>query len=310
MNSASLHKIFVIIVTYKGHRWYERCFTSLRDSEYPVQTIVIDNASNDGTVEYIREHFPEIHLIESKENLGFGRANNIGMRYALDHGCDYVFLLNQDAWVEPNTLTELVRVAEKYPEYGILSPIHLNADKGSIEPNLLSYIANDKITDPTFVQDLYFNTLKEVYASKYINAAAWLMTRKTLENVGGFDPIFFLYGEDDNYLQRMEYHGVKLGLVPRTQIIHDHQESENSKTKKYRSYRAEQCKLVDYTNILKPFSVKKYTIYLYRKWILKFLRADKKEIKRIYNEIVFFKRYKQQVLRSRNINKQKGLSWL
>ena len=79
-------KLFVIVVTYKGHQWYDRCFTSLRESELPIQTIVIDNASNDGTVEYIREHFPEIHLIESKENLGFGRANNIGMRYALDHG--------------------------------------------------------------------------------------------------------------------------------------------------------------------------------------------------------------------------------
>ena len=98
---ANIAKIFVIIVTYKGNQWYERCFTSLRNSEYPVQTIVIDNASNDGTVEYIRENFPEIYLIESEENLGFGRANNIGMRYALDHGCDYVFLLNQDAWIKP-----------------------------------------------------------------------------------------------------------------------------------------------------------------------------------------------------------------
>ena len=97
MDANSSKKIFVIIVTYKGHQWYERCFASLCNSEYPVQTIVIDNASNDGTVEYIRKYFPEIHLIESKENLGFGRANNIGMRYALDHGCDYVFLLNQDA---------------------------------------------------------------------------------------------------------------------------------------------------------------------------------------------------------------------
>jgi GT2 family glycosyltransferase len=110
---ANIAKIFVIIVTYKGHLWYERCFKSLRDSELPVQIIVIDNASNDGTVEYIRAHFPDIHLIESKENLGFGRANNLGMRYALDNGADYVFLLNQDAWIEPNTIGELVRIAEK-----------------------------------------------------------------------------------------------------------------------------------------------------------------------------------------------------
>ena len=90
-------KVFVIIVTYKGKRWYDRCFGSLRQSTIPLQTIVVDNASNDGTVDYIRENYPEIYLIESKENLGFGKGNNLGLRYALDHGCDYVFLLNQDA---------------------------------------------------------------------------------------------------------------------------------------------------------------------------------------------------------------------
>ena len=111
-------KLFAIVVTYKGYRWYERCFTSLRQSTIPVQTIVVDNASNDGTVEYIKEYFPEIHLIDSGENLGFGRANNIAMRYALDQGCDYVFLLNQDAWVEPDTFERLVKIHQRHPGYG------------------------------------------------------------------------------------------------------------------------------------------------------------------------------------------------
>ena len=56
--------LYVIIATYKGRQWYDRCFTSLRESTIPVQTIVVDNASYDGTVEYIRENYPEIHLIE------------------------------------------------------------------------------------------------------------------------------------------------------------------------------------------------------------------------------------------------------
>ena len=215
--------------------------------------------------------------------------------------------MNQDTWIEPDSISGLVKIHELYPEYGVLSPMHVTADKKGLYIEI-----EDGKTDHanSLLSDCYFQSLKDVYTFNYINAAAWLMTRQTLETVGGFDPIFFLYGEDDNYLQRMEYHGVKLGLVPKTQIIHDHQEPENSKTKKYRSYRAEQCMLVDYTNILKPFSVKKYTIYLYRKWILKFLRADKKEIKRIYNEIVFFNKFKQQVRISRNVNKQKGLSCL
>lgn len=302
-----MRKVFVIIVTYKGHQWYERCFTSLRDSEYPVQTIVIDNASNDGTVEYIREHFPEIHLIESKENLGFGRANNIGLRYALDHGCDYVFLLNQDAWIQPNSISELVKSHEQFPEYGVLSPMHITADK----KGLFIEIEDGKIDHAnSLLSDCYFQSLKDVYTFKYINAAAWLITRRTLETVGGFDPIFFLYGEDDNYLQRMEYHGVKLGLIPKVQIIHDHQETEKNKTREYRLYRAEQSKLVEYANILKPLSMKKYTIYLYCKWLLKILLVNKVGIKRIYDEIVFFNQYKEQIRRSRIVNEQKGLSWL
>lgn len=302
-----LPKLFVIIVTYKGHQWYERCFTSLRNSEYPVQTIVIDNASNDGSVEYIREHFPEIHLIESKENLGFGRANNIGMRYALDHGCDYVFLLNQDTWIEPTSISDLVRIHQQYPEYGVLSPMHVTADKKGLYIEI-----EDGKTDHanSLLSDCYFQSLKDVYTFKYINAAAWLMTRKTLETVGGFDPIFFLYGEDDNYLQRMEYHGVKLGLAPKIQIIHDHQKGERDNTNEYRLYRAEQSKLAEYTNILKPLFTNRYLFYLYRKLIVSLFLLDQSKTKQVKNEINFFKKYRKRIQLSRINNKQKGSSWL
>ena len=121
-------KVFVVIVTYKGKQWYDRCFASLRESTIPVQTIVVDNASEDGSVEYIREKYPEVILMENRENLGFGRANNMGMRYALDHDCDYVFLLNQDTWIEPDAIEKLVRVHSEHPEYGILSPLHIAPD--------------------------------------------------------------------------------------------------------------------------------------------------------------------------------------
>lgn len=214
-------KIFVIIVTYKGHRWYERCFNSLRDSEYPVKTIVIDNASNDGTIEYIREHFPEIHLIESKENLGFGRANNLGMRYALDQGCDYVFLLNQDAWIESNTLGELIRVHQKNQDFGILSPMHLVKEKDALEYSCMRYIFNSENTDPQFIFDLVFGNVNDIYIIKYINAAGWLLPRNILETIGGFCPLIYHYGEDDDYLNRLRYHNIKIGICPHSRMVHD-----------------------------------------------------------------------------------------
>lgn len=302
---ANIAKIFVIIVTYKGHQWYERCFTSLRDSEYPIQTIVIDNASNDGTVEYIREHFPEIHLIESEENLGFGRANNIGMRYALNHGCDYVFLLNQDAWVESNTLSELVRIAEKNQEYGILSPIHLNAERTRI--NVLIGLGNG-YRNERFLSDLYLDSVQDLYETNYVNAAAWLLPRKILEIVGGFDPIFHHYEEDDNYLDRVIFHKFKIGICPSSRIIHDHVDSPLSDERL--DYRQKQYLLVEWTNINKQFSLGGEFRYCLRKFLSHVFSRQFLQAKRYYNRYLYCIKMKKAVCNSRIENKQKKSTWL
>ncbi|HOT65137.1 MAG TPA: glycosyltransferase, partial [Dysgonamonadaceae bacterium] len=106
MNSSNSveQSICVIIVSYNFETWIDRCIPSIQASTLPATILVVDNASQDRTYEIIRNRYPEVVLIENKENLGFGKANNIGMRYALEKGFDYVFLLNQDAWLEPNAL--------------------------------------------------------------------------------------------------------------------------------------------------------------------------------------------------------------
>ena len=216
-------KLFVIVVTYKGMQWYDRCFTSLRNSTIPLQTIVVDNASNDGTVEYTKENYPEIMLIESKENLGFGKGNNLALKYAYEHGCDYVFLLNQDAWIEDfDMFRNLIAMAEKYPDFGVVSPIHLCADK----KNICMAIGHKSKKCPwRLLNDLYCcGSLDEIYETDYINAAGWLLPRKTLDVLGGFDPLIFHFGEDDDYQNRARYHGFKIGLCPNIKMIHDHQE--------------------------------------------------------------------------------------
>lgn len=297
-------KLFVIIVTYKGHQWYERCFTSLRESEYPVQTIVIDNASNDGTVEYIREHFPEIHLIESNENLGFGRANNIGMRYALDHACDYVFLLNQDAWIEQNTLSELVRIAEKYPEYGILSPMHLNANKDGLAMEYFCRRPDNK----KLIEDLYLNQLTDIYETKYIHAAAWLLSRNTLEVVGGFNPIFFHYEEDGDYLNRVMYYQLKIGVCPVSRIIHDHHDKTPSVENTI--LRHNQLKIVEYVDLNKSFDLKMYLLYYIRKWFVSLCRGMRDTAKSYRNDIKYLLKMKNEIINNRAINQIAGPKWL
>ena len=300
-------KIFVIIVTYKGHPWYERCFTSLRNSEYPVQTIVIDNASNDGTVEYIRENFPEIHLIESKENLGFGRANNIGMRYALDHGCDYVFLLNQDAWIEPNTLSIMIPITEQHSECGIFSPLHIAADSDSI--NFIVYDDSIDLATP-LLSDCYFNTLKDVYLCRYVNAAAWLMPRKTLETVGGFDPLFNMYGEDDQYLQRLKYFKLWCGIIPKTKITHDHPKDVSTPTQALPQTKLLNERLVRYLDILTPMSVSQWIIYYILRLLKALLKFNSKKVRYCYCEILFLIQNKKSISKSRCANKILGPTWL
>ncbi len=300
--------IFVIIVTYKGQLWYDRCFTSLRESEIPVHTVVIDNASNDGTVEYIRENYPEIHLIASETNLGFGQGNNKGMRYALDNGADYVFLLNQDAWIEPNTLKELVEIHKRNPQYGILSPMHLNADKTSIEKGLINYVADLKITDPAWINDLYFGTTKDIYNTNYVNAAAWLLPRKTLETIGGFDPIFFHYGEDDNYMQRVIYHGFKLGLCPQVKVVHDTERRVISKVYSDNDYK--KCLLIDLANINTNKNLNSVFLHKSKKIILKCLKGNGKVAKAYVKDLIFMFVMKQKIKISRESNELERSNWL
>ncbi len=95
-------------------QWIKRCLNSLKNSTLKVSTVVIDNGSIDGTQAYIQNHFPEVDFIQSKTNLGFGQANNIGIKKAYDNQADYVFLLNQDAWIDHNdTIENLVKTAVK-----------------------------------------------------------------------------------------------------------------------------------------------------------------------------------------------------
>lgn len=208
-------------------RWYGRCFGSLRNSDTPVETIVIDNASTDETVSYIKEHFSEVCLIESKENLGFAKANNIGIKQAIDSGADYVFLLNQDAWVEKDTLSKLVQTFEENENVGIVSPIHLNGEYTGLDWGFINNcIPND------FIFDSYVRRLKKYYFVNYVNAAAWLINVECINKVGGFDTLLFKhYGEDNNYCQRVLYHGYKIVINTTTTICHDREKRKGNESK-------------------------------------------------------------------------------
>jgi GT2 family glycosyltransferase len=203
-------KVFVIIVTYNGARWIDRNIPSLLDSAYPVSIIVVDNKSTDNTVELLQK-YPQVDVIHAGANLGFGKANNIGMQKALALGADYLFLLNQDAWVFKNTISSLVTKMELRPKFGIMSPQHLSGDGVTLDQSFKTYserrtseIAIDKISIVPFV-----------------NAAAWMISKACAERVGGFEPLFGHYGEDRNYCDRVTYHKFLIGIDADAQIVHD-----------------------------------------------------------------------------------------
>lgn len=302
-------KSFVIIVTYKGQRWYDQCFGSLRQSTIPVQTIVVDNASNDGTVEFIKKNYPEIHLIESKENLGFGKANNIAMRYALDQSCDYVFLLNQDAWVEPDTLEKLIEIHKRHPEYGLLGPVQVNAERTKVLDGVIRFLVNPDNVNIDMFSDLMMGTVDEVYPVAEINAAAWLLPRHTLETVGGFDPLFLHYGEDWNYLSRVLYHKMKVGLTPDIKVVHDckkHVEQPKGFTMEFNKWLLQRA-----SDILYPDSQVEDMIRHYRRMaLMKLLTFHKATFKENWNAYRYLKKNKASVEMSRRQNKTIGVNWL
>lgn len=217
-------KILVIIVTYNAMQWAERCFKSIRSSSVKPDVFVVDNGSTDGTQAYIQEHFPEVIFQQSSDNLGFGKANNIGLQYALENSFDYVYLMNQDAWIYSDTLETLIDISRRHPEYGIISPFQMCADLYHIDAAFIKYIYPNK----DILDDMYNGNLSELYPVDLVMAAHWLVPCSVLKTVGGFSPSFHHYGEDDNYIHRAQWLKFKVGIAPRIVVVHDHGERKYS----------------------------------------------------------------------------------
>lgn len=212
--------VYTIIVTYNGRKWVDFCLGSLRRSSIKTIPLVIDNCSTDGTLNYIREHYPEATLFPQEKNLGFGQANNVGLRYALEHGADYCLLLNQDAAISADAI-ELM-LAQSDGE-SLLSPIHMNGRGTRVDNNFRVSLV--KCTE--LINDIFADTLKSVYECGLICAACWFLPKSVIERIGGFNPLFFHYSEDNNYYQRIVYHHIKVLLVPEARMFHDREEFGN-----------------------------------------------------------------------------------
>lgn len=211
--------ICIIIVTYNGMQWIDECLSSCGSN----RVIVVDNNSSDSTISFIKSNYPLVEVLEQSENLGFGKANNIGLDYALEQGGEFFLLLNQDAYLRKDTLRELMVQLKNNKDFGIVSPIHLSSTGKSMDLQFQSYLVPSNCR--SFHNDMFLkNELKSIYQVSFVNAAIWMLSKDTLKVIGGFNPYFFLYAEDNDYVNRCKFKGLKLGVVQGCYAVHDREQ--------------------------------------------------------------------------------------
>lgn len=221
----SSNSVSVIVVTFNGGSYISKCLTSLQSSSVPVQIFVIDNNSTDNTIELIRRDFPQAELMCISENIGFGKANNIGIKYAYQQGAENIFLLNQDAFVESDTLEKLVIEQKKHEDFVLISPLQLNGQGDKLDAKFAMHISKSASIGNLLSDALYSKKVQDIYEIDLANAAAWILSRKCIESVGLFNPVFGHYGEDFEYLHRTQKKGFKIGLSTKAIAYHDRNQS-------------------------------------------------------------------------------------
>ena len=234
----------IIIVNYNVKFYLEQCLESVRRASQglQVEVFVVDNLSTDGSVEYLRERFPEVTFIANKENVGFARANNQAIR--LSKG-EYVLLLNPDTIVGEDTLARCVTFMDAHPEAGGAGVHMLNID-GSFAPESrrglpTPFVAFCKMVGLTklfpksrLLGRYYMGYLdkNEVNEMEVISGAYMMLRREALDKVGLLDEDFFMYGEDIDLSYRVLQGGYKNYFLP-VRMLHYKGESTVKSSYRY-----------------------------------------------------------------------------
>jgi N-acetylglucosaminyl-diphospho-decaprenol L-rhamnosyltransferase len=216
--------VSVVVVTFNSAEWIERCLESVRGYE----TIVVDHGSTDGTLEIVRQKFPEAHVIE-QENVGMGGGNNTGMRLASGR---YFLLLNSDAWVLVDAVERLVQFAYEHPEAAIVGPRLLNPD-GSLQRSARAFPTSWRLaTEYLFLRKLAprsraLNTFyeggfdhDEVRKVDWLFGACLLVRRDAADEVGLFDEDFFMFSEETDWCYRFHQAGWSVYFYPGAEVVH------------------------------------------------------------------------------------------
>ena len=283
-------KIIAIIVTYNATKWIDNCFGSLINSSLSMDIAVFDNNSSDDTVSLIRKKFPEVEIHETGKNLGFGKANNLGLKIALKENYDYAFLLNQDAWLEVDTVEKLMTNHLNNKEYGVIVPLQMNGEGKLIDSLFLKYTIGE---NRELISNVFKGNSNRLYSIDFANAACWLLPISTVKEIGGFDPLFPHYGEDDDYLNRVKYHNYKIGLDLTSLVFHDRENRIPKTSMKAVVNDTFTRELIVYKNLLISIKSKKHLIKSVFKSGIKYFTSafDKYYLYKIISYIKIYKLY-------------------
>lgn len=216
-------KLSIIIVNYNGKRFFEGCLRSIADNvKVEHEIIVVDNASADGSVDYLRNNHPDVNLIESDSNLGFAKGNNLA---ALSAKGDFLLLLNNDVLLLDDLLPVLSLI-EKDDSVGVLGVRMLGVDKryrysaGFFpEPwRLLKfsslYNTRGRLSDGDFTD------MKGCYSVDWVEGSFLLTRTDVWKRIGGLDEDYFMYVEDMDFARRVVDLGMKVLYCPEVSYIH------------------------------------------------------------------------------------------
>jgi len=223
--------ISVIIVSWNARHFLEECLGTLSAVRFSrtVEIIVVDNASTDGSPEMVEGQFSHVRLIRNGQNLGFAKANNIGIRESTGR---YVALINSDIKVLGNCLDPLANYLDKHPDVGNVGPRILNRDmtlQSSCRkfPNLWNNFCEASGLFRLFPGSSFFSTEHMLYSphDKVVDVDVlvgcfWMVRRETLDRIGLLDEDFFIYAEDVDWCRRCGRAGWRITFFPGVEAIH------------------------------------------------------------------------------------------
>ncbi len=216
--------ILVVLVAWNGRKWLPRSIDSvLADLSRHDHLIVIDNGSRDDTDDWLKATCGDrIEVITNHWNRGFARACNQGLREAVERGFRATLILNQDTWFAPGFLDALRAVLLRSEEQGIgmVGPVHYGyGENDGLDPAFAAQLREEGIPAERLGDHEWLPTVTQI-------GAAMLIPVGSVRRIGGFDPVYFAYAEESDFIRRLRFHGLSCGIVTGA-ILHHHHTKQN-----------------------------------------------------------------------------------